>query len=61
MFDRLGRLLCVECGNLMRAVEVARGEALFRCLNCNNCLVIDWPTHPEGRDRLRDKGQPEAA
>ena len=55
MFDRLGRVVCVECSSSMAACDVAQGEALFLCTNpkCNHSIVITWPTYPEGEERIR--------
>jgi hypothetical protein len=55
MFDRLGRVVCVECSSSMAACDVAQGEALFLCTNpkCNHSVVITWPTYPEGQERIR--------
>jgi tRNA(Ile2) C34 agmatinyltransferase TiaS len=46
-FDRYGRVLCTECGGSMRAIDVAAGEALFKCDDCHNGIVVGWqdPSH----------------
>jgi hypothetical protein len=47
MFDRVGRVLCAECGGRMNAVEIARGAALFVCEDCSHALAINWATPKE--------------
>ena len=51
MFDRLGRVLCVECGGTMKLLDSDKGEALFKCCNrnCNHSAMFYWPTGLENQ------------
>lgn len=44
MFDRYGRVRCEACvTGVMRTIDAHRGEALLRCPDCSNTLVVRWP------------------
>jgi MinD superfamily P-loop ATPase len=48
MFDRHGRVSCVECAGSMRATAVRRREALFRCDGCGACITIALADYGQG-------------
>lgn len=57
MFDRYGRVHCEACGDIMKTVDVHRGEALLRCPGCNHSLVLRWPKKFSYKEARRDDDQ----
>jgi hypothetical protein len=48
MFDRHGRVSCVECAGSMRAINVTPRQALFRCDGCGARTTIALANYGQG-------------
>lgn len=48
MFDKYGRITCVECGGSMRVSKATLAEVIFDCYNqqCHHKVTITWPSQP---------------
>ena len=55
MFDKHGRVSCIECAGSMRAVQVNANQALFHCEGCGARTTIALARYGQWGTKRRDR------